>query len=99
MIDVIKKLVPYRFSSNKLEIPVVRLQGTIMDSSTSISRTLSLSRYANLLEKAFAYKKAPAIVLIINSPGGSPVQSRLIFKRIRDLAEEKIKRFLYLLKI
>ncbi|WP_375614432.1 MULTISPECIES: S49 family peptidase [unclassified Bartonella] len=94
MIDVIKKLVPHRFSSNKLEIPVVRLQGAIMDSSASISRTLSLSRCASLLEKAFAYKKAPAIALIINSPGGSPVQSRLIFKRIRDLAEEKNKKVL-----
>ncbi|WP_142415787.1 S49 family peptidase [Bartonella massiliensis] len=92
--DVIKNFIPQRFSSNKLEIPVVRLQGAIMDSSASISRTLSLSRYANILEKAFAHKKAPAVALIINSPGGSPVQSRFIFKRIRDLAEEKNKKVL-----
>ncbi|WP_375619730.1 S49 family peptidase [Bartonella sp. TS25HLJMH] len=92
--DVIKSFIPRRFSSDKLEIPVVRLQGAIMDSSASISRTLSLSRCANLLEKAFAYKKSPAVALIINSPGGSPVQSRLIFKRIRDLSEEKNKKVL-----
>lgn len=91
--DVLKNFIPRRFSSNKLEIPVVRLKGAIMDSS-SISRTLSLSRCANLLEKAFAYKKAPAVAIVINSPGGSPVQSRFIFKRIRDLAEENNKKVL-----
>ncbi|WP_375658101.1 S49 family peptidase [Bartonella sp. CL436QHHD] len=92
--DFIKSFIPRRFSSDKLEIPVVRLQGAIMDSSASISRTLSLSRCANLLEKAFGHKKSPAVALIINSPGGSPVQSRFIFKRIRDLAEEKNKKVL-----
>ncbi len=92
--DFIKSFIPRRFSSDKLEIPVVRLQGAIMDSSASISRTLSLSRCANLLEKAFAHKKSPVVALIINSPGGSPVQSRFIFKRIRDLAEEKNKKVL-----
>ncbi|MBB4077004.1 signal peptide peptidase SppA [Bartonella fuyuanensis] len=92
--DIIRNFIPHRFSSNKLEVPVVRLQGAIIDSSTSISRTLSLSRCANLLEKAFAQKKSPVVALIINSPGGSPVQSRFIFKRIRDLAEEKNKKVL-----
>ncbi|WP_254473000.1 MULTISPECIES: S49 family peptidase [unclassified Bartonella] len=91
--DILKNLIPRRFSSNKFEVPVVRLKGAIMDSS-SISRTLSLSRCANLLEKAFAYKKAPAVAIVINSPGGSPVQSRFIFKRIRDLAEENNKKVL-----
>src|SRR5690606_8569193 len=37
-------------------------------------------------------KEAPAVAIVVNSPGGSPVQSRLIYKRIRDLAEEKNKR-------
>lgn len=92
--EIIKNLIPHRFYSSKLEIPVVRLHGAIMDSTTLMSRTLSLIRCANLLDKAFAYKKAPAVALILNSPGGSPVQSRLIFKRIRDLAEEKKKQVL-----
>ncbi|GAA4660526.1 S49 family peptidase [Bartonella pachyuromydis] len=89
--EVIKNLIPHRFYSSKLEIPVVRLHGAIMDSTTLMSRTLSLGRCANLLDKAFSYKKAPAVALVLNSPGGSPVQSRFIFKRIRDLAEEKKK--------
>lgn len=92
--DVIKNFIPNRFYSSKPEIPVVRLHGAILDSTSLIARSLSLGRCANLLDKAFAYKKAPAIALIINSPGGSPVQSRLIFKRIRDLAEEKKKQVL-----
>lgn len=99
MVNFIKNFIPHRFYSSKTEIPVVRLHGAIIDSSSSIARTLSLGRCANLLDKAFAYKKAPAVAVIINSPGGSPVQSRLIFKRIRDLAEEKRSRFLCLLKI
>ncbi|ATP12032.1 peptidase S49 [Bartonella henselae] len=94
MVNFIKNFIPHRFYSSKTEIPVVRLHGAIIDSSSSIARTLSLGRCANLLDKAFAYKKAPAVAVIINSPGGSPVQSRLIFKRIRDLAEEKKKQVL-----
>lgn len=55
---------------------------------------LSIASTAGLIEKAFAFKDAPAVAISINSPGGSPVQSRLIFKRIRDLAEERNKRVL-----
>ena len=56
--------------------------------------TLSLASTAGVIEKAFAFKNAPAVAISINSPGGSPVQSRLIYQRIRDLAEEKNKRVL-----
>lgn len=56
--------------------------------------SLSLATTAGVIEKAFAFKDAPAVAISINSPGGSPVQSRLIYKRIRDLACEKNKRVL-----
>jgi signal peptide peptidase SppA len=46
---------------------------------------------APVLKKAFSLKRAPAVVLVIDSPGGSPVQSHLIYKRIRTLAAEKNK--------
>jgi signal peptide peptidase SppA len=52
---------------------------------------MSLGSVAPLLQRAFAIKAAPAVVLIVNSPGGSPVQSHLIYKRIRALAEENEK--------
>jgi signal peptide peptidase SppA len=44
---------------------------------------------ARMLERAFSMRNAKAVALLINSPGGSPVQSRQIFLRIRQLAEEK----------
>ena len=58
------------------------------------NRTLSLAGIAGILQKAFSDKKAPAVALSINSPGGSPVQSRLIFSRIRELAEKHEKQVL-----
>ncbi len=72
-------------------IPVIRLQGTIMAQGGGLRQNLSLASSAGLIEKAFAFKDAPAVAISINSPGGSPVQSRLIYRRIRDLAEEKKK--------
>jgi signal peptide peptidase SppA len=72
-------------------IPVVRLQGVIA-ADTRPGR-LNIASVAPLLRRAFAFK-APAVALIVNSPGGSPVQSRLIAKRIRDLAAEHDKQVL-----
>ncbi len=79
--------------SDAVTIPVVRLQGTIMSGGTALRQNLSLASCAGVLEKAFA-SDAPAVAIAINSPGGSPVQSRLIYKRIRDLADEKNKQVL-----
>lgn len=66
-------------------IPVVRLEGLIGNRGR-LGRGLSLSGLEAPLDKAFAYKRAPAVALVINSPGGAPVQSSLIVRRIRDLA-------------
>ena len=67
-------------------VPVVRLQGVI--AADLRPGRLNIAGVAPLLQKAFSYKSAPAVVIVVNSPGGSPVQSRLISKRIRDLADE-----------
>lgn len=71
-------------------IPVVRLTGVIGKASR-FQTGLTMQGAAGALAKAFAMKRAPAVAIIIDSPGGSPVQSHLIFKRIRALAEEKEK--------
>lgn len=71
-------------------VPVIRLVGPIGRTSRFQSG-LTLAAAAPLLKKAFAIKQAPAVALIVNSPGGAPVQSHLIYKRIRALAEEKEK--------
>ena len=80
--------------SNATTIPVIRLHGAIMAGGNQFRPALSIASTAGLIEKAFSVKDAPAVAISINSPGGSPVQSRLIFRRIRDLAEEKNKRVL-----
>jgi signal peptide peptidase SppA len=85
--DGMKRLFP---SMDAPVVPVVRLTGTIGKISRFQSG-LTLSSVAPLLKKAFAIKAAPAVALVIDSPGGAPVQSHLIYKRIRTLAEEKEK--------
>ncbi len=77
-----------------MTIPVVRLAGVIAAGNSPISRNLNLAGVAPLLEKAFSMKRSPAVALVVNSPGGSPVQSRLIYSRIRDLAEKHEKKVL-----
>ncbi len=88
----IRKFLPGKFGKSKTVIPVVRLSGAIAaGNSGPFNRTLSLAGIAGLLQKAFSDKKAPAVAIAINSPGGSPVQSRLIYTRIRELAEKHDK--------
>src|SRR5258706_5686606 len=69
-------------------VPVVRLSGLI-GAVTPLRPGMSLAGVARTLERAFAMKNAKAVALVINSPGGSPVQSRQIYIRIRQLAAEK----------
>ena len=69
-------------------VAVVRLAG-IIGPSQPLRGGLNLAAVAGPLEAAFSLKGAKAVALIVNSPGGSPVQSSLIYKRIRSLAEEK----------
>lgn len=68
-------------------VPVVRLTGVI-GAGTPLRQSLSLANVATTLERGFAMADE-AIAIQVNSPGGSAVQSRLIFQRIRDLAREK----------
>ncbi|WP_426228907.1 S49 family peptidase [Pararhizobium sp. DWP3-4] len=92
MAGLFRKLLPKRFRKDGVTIPVVRLHGAIMAGGSQFRPALNLATIAPVLEKAFSMKDAPAVAISINSPGGSPVQSRLIYQRIRDLAEDKKKR-------
>ncbi len=65
-------------------VPVIRLQGAIGTGRSGLSD----AALAPVIDKAFRMKPA-ALALVINSPGGSAVQSSLIAARIRRLAEEK----------
>ncbi len=90
MLSSLRRFLPGFLKNDAPIIPVVRLQGPI-GMSSPLRPGLSLATAALPLERAFSMKKAPAVALIVNSPGGSPVQSRLIFQRIRDLAKENEK--------
>src|SRR5665213_1184530 len=79
---------PARLRPGTAVVPVVRLSGVI-GAVTPLRPGMSLAGVARTLERAFATKNAKAVALVINSPGGSPVQSRQIYLRIRQLAAEK----------
>jgi len=71
-------------------VPVLRFTGPI-GMATPLRSGLSIGHAAAAVEKAFTVSKLPAVAIIVNSPGGSAVQSSLIFRRIRQLAEEHKK--------
>jgi signal peptide peptidase SppA len=84
----VMELLPDRLRRATAVVPVVRLSGVI-GAVTPLRPGMSLAAVAKMLERAFGTKNAKAVALVINSPGGSPVQSRQIYLRIRQLAAEK----------
>ena len=68
-------------------VSVLRFEGIIMPRQRRGG--LSLASYAAAIEKAFRASGLVAVAIVVNSPGGSPVQSALLCRRIRQLAEEK----------
>jgi signal peptide peptidase SppA len=88
LVERLKEFIPAKFRRGIAVVPVVRLSGVI-GAVTPLRPGMSLSGVAKMLERAFATKNAKAVALVINSPGGSPVQSRQIYLRIRQLAAEK----------
>ncbi len=70
-------------------VPVLRLTGVIGEGGRLRKGGLTLADMAASIDQAFETPNAKAVALVINSPGGSPVQSDLIAQRIRLLAEEK----------
>ena len=77
------------FRNPKPIVAVVRLSGVIADRSGVGRSGISANNLVPVLENAFNLPHLKAVALSINSPGGSPVQSSLIGKRIRALAAEK----------
>ena len=79
-----KRFIPFLNSDPR--VAVIRLQGAI---AAGARGGISDATFAPVIEKAFAKGKPVAVALVINSPGGSPVQSALVAARIRRLAVEK----------
>ncbi|WP_372618206.1 S49 family peptidase [Falsiroseomonas sp.] len=71
-------------------VAVLRLSGLIAARTGGFSPTgISAASMAPLIDRAFGLKRLAGVVLVVNSPGGSPVQSSLVAQRIRRLADEK----------
>ncbi|HEY0848442.1 MAG TPA: S49 family peptidase [Bradyrhizobium sp.] len=88
LITNLKEYLPVRLRRDVPVVPVVRLSGTI-GAVTPLRPGLTLAGIAKTLERAFATRNAKAVAIVVNSPGGAPVQSRQIYLRIRQLASEK----------
>jgi len=72
-------------------VPVLRFTGPI-GMAAPLRPGLSIATLAGPIERAFSMSKTPSVAVVINSPGGSPVQSSLLFRRLRALAQEKNKK-------
>ncbi len=72
----------------KTVVPHVRLTG-IIGAMGRFKQGMELANQRDILKKAFSVKKITHVAISINSPGGSPVQSHLIYSYIRELANKK----------
>ncbi len=86
--DGLRRFLPARWRRRHPRVAVLRLSGAI-GAVSPIRPGLSIGSLAASLERAFTMPRICAVALIINSPGGSPAQSHLIYRRIRALAVEK----------
>lgn len=85
--DILRRLPIERFRNPAPVVAVLRFEGVI--ALRSSRNSMSLATHAAAIEKAFSAFGLCAVALSINSPGGSPVQSALLFRRIRQFAAEK----------
>ncbi|HTV89404.1 MAG TPA: S49 family peptidase [Stellaceae bacterium] len=85
--DALRRLPIERLRNPPPRVAVLRLDGVI--GPRQWRSALSLTRQAATIERAFRLSRLSAVALQVNSPGGSPVQSALLYRRIRQLAEER----------
>lgn len=85
----ITNILTLKFLKKTKKIVVLRLDGVIGNMGPGSSKGLTLESLNAQIEQAFLKSKATAVILSVNSPGGSPVQSELIAARILQLSKEK----------
>ncbi len=88
ILDRLRPFLPARLRDRGPLVPVVRLTGAI-GAISALRPGLSIASCAPAIERAFAMKGAKAVAVVVNSPGGAPVQAHLIYRRIRSLSLEK----------
>ena len=81
----------FSFFKKKKIISHIKLTGVIGNAG-KFKQGIDFSGQEEIIEKAFSLKKAKCVAISINSPGGSPVQSHLIYNFIRSLAKKNKKK-------
>jgi signal peptide peptidase SppA len=81
----------FSFLKKKKIIPHIKLSGVIGNVG-KFKQGIDFSGQEEIITKAFTLKKAPCVAITINSPGGSPVQSHLIYSFIRYQAKKNKKK-------
>ena len=77
----------FSFFKKKKIVAHIKLNGVIGNAG-KFKQGIDFSGQEEIIQKAFSLKKAKAVAITINSPGGSPVQSHLIYRFIRELAKK-----------
>ena len=73
----------FKIFKKKKIVPHIRMSGVI-GAVGKFKQGLDFASQKEIIEKAFSIKKASTVAVSINSPGGSPVQSHLIYSYIRN---------------
>ena len=81
----------FSFFKKKKIIAHIKLNGVIGNVG-KFKQGIDFAGQEEVIEKAFSLKKAKVVAITINSPGGSPVQSHLIYKFIRAQAKKNKKK-------
>ena len=81
----------FSFFKKKKIIAHIKLNGVIGNAG-KFKQGIDFAGQEEIIEKAFSLKKAKVVAITINSPGGSPVQSHLIYKFIRAQAKKNKKK-------
>ena len=79
------------FLKKKKIIPHIKLSGVIGNVG-KFKQGIDFSGQEEIISKAFSLKKAPCVAITVNSPGGSPVQSHLIYNFIKQQAKKNKKK-------
>ena len=90
MLSFLKKIIKaiFSFFREKKIVPHIKLSG-IIGNVGKFKRGIDFSSQQEIINKAFEIEDIEAVAISINSPGGSPVQSHLIYSYIRKMAKKK----------
>ena len=84
----------FSFLKKKKIVSHIKLNGVIGNAG-KFKQGIDFAGQEEIIKKAFSLKKAAAVAISINSPGGSPVQSHLIYSFIRQQAKKSNKKVIF----